>query len=158
MAKFSNISEKNLTNNMAKPYYPLVPVKKDKYMTPDQFKEFVLKSEPIKEIHRFYSNGDSKKSKIIWKQITEALEEIAFKRNMSVIRFLGTILEKLVEQMTDGIYVNPKAILNVKNILSTGNSTILYLPSHRSYADFVLMSYVCFAYDLDIPAIAAGMG
>lgn len=158
MSKFVNLSENNLTDFMAKPYHPLIPVKKDKYMTPDQFKEYVFRSAPIREIHRFYSNGDPKKSKYVWKQIAAALDEIAFKRNMTVIRFLGIVLEKLVEQMAEGIYVNPKAIHDVKNVLSAGDSTVLYLPSHRSYADFVLMSYVCFSYDLDIPAIAAGMG
>lgn len=34
---------------------------------------------------------------------------------------------------------------------------MIYLPSHRSYADFILMSYICFAHDIEVPAIAAGM-
>lgn len=40
---------------------------------------------------------------------------------------------------------------------SMGNQQILYLPSHRSYVDFIMMSYVFFSLDLEIPAIAAGM-
>lgn len=32
------------------------------------------------------------------------------------------------------------------------------MPSHRSYADFLLMSYVCFNYNIMLPVIAAGMG
>lgn len=39
-----------------------------------------------------------------------------------------------------------------------GNVPVMYVPSHRSYADFILMSYICFHYDIEIPAIAAGMG
>ncbi|KRT82110.1 hypothetical protein AMK59_4245, partial [Oryctes borbonicus] len=38
-----------------------------------------------------------------------------------------------------------------------GNVPMMYVPSHRSYADFILMSYICFHYDIEIPAIAAGM-
>ena len=38
-----------------------------------------------------------------------------------------------------------------------GNQQVLYLPSHRSYVDFIMMSYVFFSLDLEIPAIAAGM-
>ena len=38
-----------------------------------------------------------------------------------------------------------------------GNEQVLYLPSHRSYLDFIMMSYVFFSFDLEIPAIAAGM-
>lgn len=39
-----------------------------------------------------------------------------------------------------------------------GKVPVVYVPSHRSYADFILMSYICFNYDIEIPAIAAGMG
>ncbi|XP_045461662.1 dihydroxyacetone phosphate acyltransferase isoform X2 [Harmonia axyridis] len=38
-----------------------------------------------------------------------------------------------------------------------GNNPIIFVPSHRSYADFILMSFVCFTYDVEIPCIAAGM-
>ncbi|KAJ8972251.1 hypothetical protein NQ314_000269, partial [Rhamnusium bicolor] len=38
-----------------------------------------------------------------------------------------------------------------------GNCPVVFVPSHRSYADFILMSLVCFTYDIEIPAIAAGM-
>lgn len=158
MTKFLDLAKNNLTQHMGKPWQPLIPLKKDVTLTPDEFKTAVLNSEPVRQVLRFYSNGDPKKEKLVREQIKTILDEIAFKRNMAVIRFLGAVMEKMVALATQGIYVNPKAILKVKNTLSEGKSTVLYLPSHRSYADFVLMSYVCFSYDLEIPAIAAGMG
>lgn len=39
-----------------------------------------------------------------------------------------------------------------------GVCPVIFVPSHRSYADFILMSLMCFSEDLAIPAIAAGMG
>lgn len=39
-----------------------------------------------------------------------------------------------------------------------GKNPILFLPTHRSYADFCLMTYLCFHYDIELPAVAAGMG
>lgn len=39
-----------------------------------------------------------------------------------------------------------------------GNNPVIFVPSHRSYADFLLMSYITFHYDIEIPCIAAGMG
>jgi 1-acyl-sn-glycerol-3-phosphate acyltransferase len=39
-----------------------------------------------------------------------------------------------------------------------GDNPVIFAPSHRSYGDFILMSYVCFHYKIQIPAIAAGMG
>ncbi|KAG7246371.1 hypothetical protein CRUP_014446, partial [Coryphaenoides rupestris] len=34
---------------------------------------------------------------------------------------------------------------------------VVLLPSHRSYMDFLLMSYLLYTYDLTLPVIAAGM-
>lgn len=39
-----------------------------------------------------------------------------------------------------------------------GLNPVVFVPSHRSYADFVLMTYICFCYDIEFPAVAAGMG
>lgn len=35
---------------------------------------------------------------------------------------------------------------------------VLFLPTHRSYADFLLISYLCYTLDIPLPVIAAGMG
>lgn len=155
---FVNMIANGRGPDMGKIWNPLIPVKQDKKMTPDLFKLAVLNSEPINEICRYYSGNDLQKEKSIRRQIKEVLDEIAFKRNMPVIRGLGILVTKLVLQFTAGVYVNESAILKVKNVLTEGKSNVMYLPSHRSYADFSLMSYACFGYDLEIPAIAAGMG
>lgn len=39
-----------------------------------------------------------------------------------------------------------------------GTCPVIFVPSHRSYADFIIFSYMCFTEDVAIPAIAAGMG
>lgn len=39
-----------------------------------------------------------------------------------------------------------------------GNTPVIFAPSHRSYADFILMAYVCFHYCIEIPCVAAGVG
>ena len=44
----------------------------------------------------------------------------------------------------------------VSAIDSARDGPILLLPSHRSYLDFLLISYIFFAYDLKCPFIAAG--
>ena len=35
---------------------------------------------------------------------------------------------------------------------------VILLPSHRSYIDFLLLSYITYHYDLPMPYIAAGAG
>lgn len=33
----------------------------------------------------------------------------------------------------------------------------IYAPTHRSYLDFILLSYILFSYDMALPNIASGM-
>lgn len=36
-------------------------------------------------------------------------------------------------------------------------SPVILMPNHRSYVDFLVLSYILFTYDLPIPVIAAGI-
>lgn len=47
-------------------------------------------------------------------------------------------------------------LLQIK--LEMKNNPVIFLPSHRSYADFILMAYVAFHYEIELPCVAAGMG
>jgi len=39
---------------------------------------------------------------------------------------------------------------------ATQEHPVILMPSHRSYMDFLIISYLMFTYDLPIPVIAAG--
>lgn len=34
---------------------------------------------------------------------------------------------------------------------------VILMPNHRSYIDFLIISYIMFTYDLSVPVIAAGI-
>lgn len=102
------------------------------------------------------SENDPTKLNELRKSVRQMLNEIGLDRSMSVIRWSGIFLNGIMQKLCAGIYVNEDSINRLKRTM--GNQPVLYLPSHRSYADFVLMSYICFSYDIEIPAIAAGMG
>lgn len=146
-----NLLEGNGAPDMGKKWQPLIPYKCDKHLTPETLKTTVLNSSEIDRICRYYSGGDEKKEAHLRNVVIALLEEIGFKRNMTVIRFLGITLNKVLQQMTLGVYVNKNSIYLVKRELARNRCPVLYLPSHRSYADFVLMTYVCFSHDLEIP-------
>lgn len=153
MENFVNLIEGNRVPDMGKKWRPLIPYKFETFLTPETLKITVLNSTEVDRICKFYSNGDSKKEMQLRNVVKELLEEIGFKRNMTVIRFLGITLNKILLQMTHGVYVNRQSVQLVKRELAQNRCPVLYLPSHRSYADFVLMSYICFAHDLEIPVI-----
>lgn len=154
MENFVNLLDGNRVPDMGKKWMPLIPYKFEKYLTPESLKTIVLNSNEIDRICKVYGGGDNKKEAELRDIVKSVLEEIGFKRNMAVIRFLGITLNKILRQMTHGVHVNLSSVNNIKRELVQSHRPVLYLPSHRSYADFVLMSYICFAYDIEIPVIA----
>lgn len=153
---FENILAPGNEPNMTKEYNPLVAYKLEKYLNPSLLKKHVLKSEKIRQLIDYYAQKQNVSQKEVEKQVHNILNEIGLDRNMAIIRWCGIAITAIGKRICKGIYVNRASMDKVKEGL--GKNPVLYLPSHRSYMDFILMSYICFHYDIEIPGIAAGMG
>ena len=55
------------------------------------------------------------------------------------------------------IKLNENLLCNIKDQMRLNLTQFVYVPTHRSYLDFILLSYVLFSYDMAIPNIASGM-
>ncbi|XP_075145378.1 dihydroxyacetone phosphate acyltransferase [Haematobia irritans] len=155
MKNFENILEPGKEPVMTKEYKPLLAFKLDKIMDPNELKQHVLRGEKMQQLIQHYAQKDNCPPKRIEQQIREILDEIGLDRNLAIIRWCGIAITAIGKRICKGIYVNKASIDNIKQGL--GNNPVLYLPSHRSYMDFILMSYICFHYDIEIPGIGAGM-
>lgn len=58
--------------------------------------------------------------------------------------------------MTTEILENLTSVLQLQRAIQ--EHPVILLPSHRSYIDFLMLSFVLYNYDLPVPVIAAGMG
>ena len=78
--------------------------------------------------------------------------EIASHQSYRVIRFFHLVLTWLWHKLYDGIDVN-----NISEVKVFAQShEIIYVPSHRSHMDYLLLSYVLYHNGLTPPHIAAG--
>ncbi|XP_058128805.1 dihydroxyacetone phosphate acyltransferase [Anopheles coustani] len=141
--------------DMTKRYAPTVPFPKDSPISPEKLKKLVLASGRIQMLIDEQSSKDPAKKIQLAKTIAELLDEIGLDESLPVIRTLGTILNAIFARIYTGLYVNEVKLEQLRS--RYGRQTVLYLPSHRSYGDFILMSYVLFCYNIAIPGIAAGM-
>lgn len=104
------------------------------------------------------------------------LDEVAHKMALPAVRTLAGILRSVFTRILSAIYVNKDGI----DVVSLTPLTILLLaiffffffklahtvtkwpvvllPSHRSYLDFILVTYIMFEYNITLPCIAAGQG
>ena len=80
-------------------------------------------------------------------------EEIAADYNFTVIRVMDRVLRYFLTRLYKGIEVQ-----GVERVHELAQShEILYLPSHRSHADYLLLSYTLYQAGLVPPHIAAGI-
>lgn len=131
-------------------FNPTLPVRRNRRPTPAEVKLKVLESPRFKHfLDETVENEKERQEKIA--EAIATLDEIAFTRSFCALRTCGALLYKLMGQVYDSVSVNMKNLASLKEKM--GNRQVIYLPCHRSYADFMLMSIVCFLTNLEVPAI-----
>ncbi|KAM3962457.1 dihydroxyacetone phosphate acyltransferase [Aphomia sociella] len=127
----------------------------DKYYTPQELKEMVFNSVYLDSFIETENARTGACKDKLKKEVLQYLEEMCLDKKMHVIRWMGIACLKIAFMMKIGIFVNEPAVLKLKSSMKA--NPVLFLPTHRSYADFCLMTYLCYHYDIDLPAVAAGM-
>lgn len=86
------------------------------------------------------------------------LEVMIGETKPSVITGMAVTIRRLLKRLYSSVLVNQEGVDGVKQALSSraGEIPLIYVPTHRSYMDFLLVSYICFVYNLPVPYIAAG--
>ncbi|XP_068082182.1 dihydroxyacetone phosphate acyltransferase isoform X2 [Anabrus simplex] len=123
---------------------------------PNRIKHEVFMSDRVQGVLGEVSRDTGKSIPMLCIEIHEMLDEMGYNRRMGVIRWMGFFLIKILKKTCSGVLVNEYSIDRVKGIM--GKTPVVFAPSHRSYADFIILSFVCYNYDIEIPVVAAGMG
>ncbi|OWR50205.1 glycerol-3-phosphate acyltransferase [Danaus plexippus plexippus] len=140
---------------MSRSWEPTKTLHFEKPCSPQDLKNVVANSVYIDAIIEAESNESGVSKEKLKKEIWEYLDEMAMDKKMHVVRWMGVVFLKICFMMKIGVFVNESAVLKLKSTM--GMNPVLFLPTHRSYADFCLMTYLCYHYDIDLPAVAAGM-
>ena len=84
----------------------------------------------------------------------DILDVMAGSVNLGLMRTQGYFFRKFYRHMYQGIFVDEVGIKKV--VAAAKRGPIILIPTHRSYIDFLLTSFVFYDHDLPIPRIAAG--
>ena len=74
--------------------------------------------------------------------------------NSQILGGLAILFRKIWKQLYLDVSVNTDGINLIQKAKKYGS--IIYLPTHRSYIDFLILSYMCYHRHIPIPYIAAG--
>uniref|UniRef100_A0A665V1B1 Si:ch73-21k16.5 n=1 Tax=Echeneis naucrates TaxID=173247 RepID=A0A665V1B1_ECHNA len=83
------------------------------------------------------------------------LDEISQNMQLGFIRLLGYTLTKVFKRLFTCIYVNMEGLNRLQQAIQ--ETPVILMPNHRSYVDFLIISYILFTYDIPLPVVAAGI-
>ncbi|XP_018415474.1 PREDICTED: dihydroxyacetone phosphate acyltransferase-like [Nanorana parkeri] len=130
-------------------YRSLVPCK------PSALKTMVLHSEQLQYVIKEISLESGESCDVIQDQAAEILDEMGQNLNIAAIRMFALTLSKIFKALFQKVCVNEEGMQRLAQAIH--EHPVVLLPSHRSYIDFLMMSYILYTYDLALPVIAAGM-
>ncbi|XP_054474323.1 dihydroxyacetone phosphate acyltransferase isoform X2 [Anoplopoma fimbria] len=118
-------------------------------------KIMVLQSDQLHYVINQVSKETGRETDDVKDEASSILDEMAHCQQLSTVRFFAFTLSKVFKSLFRNICVNEEGIQRLQQAIQ--EHPVVLLPSHRSYMDFLLMSYLLYTYDLSLPVIAAGM-
>ena len=119
-----------------------------------QHKELVLTDERVSQRIEIMASGDEKRRKQLRKEAEKYFEEIAADYNMAYIQSFITALSWFWKKIYEGVDVNMDGLAKVRELARKG--PLIYVPSHKSHIDYLILNYVLLGYHMHVPRIAAG--
>jgi glycerol-3-phosphate O-acyltransferase/nucleoside-diphosphate-sugar epimerase len=83
------------------------------------------------------------------------LNSIFADMKMPVVRLMAWVLKKVWRAIYEKIVVDENALNKLKRFIATAKAPVIIVPSHRSYIDFFIVSYVFFAYMIKVPYVTS---
>ncbi|NXL38345.1 GNPAT acyltransferase, partial [Glaucidium brasilianum] len=123
---------------------------------PNAIKSAVLQSEQVQYVIRQLAKEMGESPDIIQEEATEILDEMGHSMQLGAVRFFAFTLSKIFKQLFQRVCVNEEGMQRLQHAIQ--EHPVVLLPSHRSYVDFLMLSYLLYTYDLALPVIAAGIG
>ena len=119
-----------------------------------QLKEMVLMDPRVSE--KIESTADSEKKSLSYarKKAGEYFDEIAADFNITYLHLFDIGLRWLWKKLFEGLDVDASVLGTVKEWARKG--PLIFIPSHKSHLDYLILNYVLHTSHMHIPRVAAG--
>jgi glycerol-3-phosphate O-acyltransferase len=98
--------------------------------------------------------GGKKSYPRIQKEAKKYLNEIAADYNETFIEIWDRFLTWLWNNIYDGVVVDQEGMVKIRNL--SKKMPFVIIPCHRSHIDYLLLSYVLYKHNIQMPFVAAG--
>ncbi len=120
-----------------------------------QIKELVLRDIKIEKAINAMAKGDKRKIEELRKKAEAYFEEIAADYSITWVFIFSVFLTWLWKRIFQGIDISESELSLIRRWAKKGYS-IIYVPSHKSHVDYLVLNYLLFENHIYPPRIAAG--
>lgn len=120
-----------------------------------QIMEAVLRDPEVLKVIRAEVKRQQKTFSFVRRQAAKTIDEIAANYSQSVIEFLDLVLSFAWTRVYDGVVVDEPGLARVRE--AAKRYPLVFIPSHKSHVDYLVLSWVLYHYNMVPPHIAAGI-
>ncbi len=114
----------------------------------------VLSSPEVQDAVRVEAAETGRSTAVVQAQVERMLDKLAARMAYPFVRFADYFCRFLFTRIFNGVDMRPEDAERVREALRRG--TPIIVPSHRSHLDYILISWVFYQHDLQIPHVCAG--
>jgi glycerol-3-phosphate O-acyltransferase len=119
-----------------------------------QLKEIVLTDQRVSGKIEDMASGNKTKRRKLRKKAGEYFDEIAADYNITYVQIFRLFVIWLWKRIFEEIDVDTDGSAKVREWARRG--PVIYVPSHKSHIDYLILNYVLYEYHMHVPRIAAG--
>lgn len=129
-------------------------------VAPQTIVDRTLHSDRVKKVMEELSSKHNTPIGQLKAEAKQIMDQMAGQLFSPVIRTLAYFFRKVYKNLYDAVIVDELGLKRLRDLRSqtreSKNVPLVIIPTHRSYIDFLMMSFVFFAYEMPMPQIAAG--
>lgn len=117
-------------------------------------RQLVLSYPTVQEAMQNQSRSRKVKIEQVQMEAVKIFDKLCGDTDLKVMSGFSYILRKIWRRLYENIHVEEDGLKALREASKKG--PILFVPTHRSYIDFLIVSYICFSEGLPVPCIMAG--
>lgn len=119
-----------------------------------QLKEIVLMDQRVRAKIENMASTQKTAVRQLRKNAGDFFDEIAADYNITYVQLFHLTLSWLWKKIFEQIDVNPSGLASVRQWARNG--PLIFVPSHKSHIDYLILNYVLYNHHMHVPRIAAG--
>ena len=120
----------------------------------EELKESILTSGRLQRFMDTYAENRKIPIQEVHRKADALIKEIAANYKPAFIKVGAVIVDWITRTMFDGFTTNHEILNKVKNMSQKG--PLVLIPCHKSHIDYLILDYVFYHYNMQVPHIAAG--